>query len=360
MLGARGSSLRVAVGGATLAALLGTGMARAETGARAEDRVRAESGVVIHYESDDQLELARRVASELLSEGYAVDISRLAEQTPCDVDGPRLITVPRGTKAWIRLAADPSNPDLMVASICYLGAQPLLQQAAPSAPRAEANELALATAEALNGLRSKLPPLEADPELPPPRKEAPPEDRPEVLPPAPSEPFANSAVVGAAVVWNLPDFPAAPGVAARATLALVPSVGLLIDTFVPAVGRELASDEVTATVRTAWFRVGPRIGAGIGDFHLSGAALAGPALTWATAVASPPRTGTADVSPGAILTLGGLIEYPRGASVFASASVAASALLPGAQVKLGDAAPAPRGSWPVEASIGFGARWGER
>jgi hypothetical protein len=291
-----------------------------------------------------------------LSEGYAVDISRLAEATPCDVGGPRLVTVPRGTKAWIRLAADPSSPDTIVASICYLGAQPLLQQAAPSAPRAEANELALATAEALNGLRSKLPPLEADPELPPPPREI----HRAVLPILPADPEPNSAALGAAVVWNLPDFPAAPGATARATLGLVPHVGIVIDTFVPIVGRELASDEVTATVRTAWLRVGPRIGRWFGDFHFSGAALAGPALTWATAVAAPPRTGTADVSPGAILTLSALAEYPRGATIFACASASASALLPGAQVNLGDDAAAPEGSWPVEATIGFGARWGRR
>jgi hypothetical protein len=352
MTGARSFSL-CAAGVVVVLALFGAGRARAE------GKARGEAGVVIHYESDDQLELARRVASELLSEGYTVDISRLGETTPCDVDGPRLVTVPRGTKAWIRLASDPANPDTMVASICYLGAQPFLQQAAPSAPRAEASALALATAEALNGLRSRLPPLEADPEQPLPPKENPPDDRAGIVFPAPSERFANSAALGAAVVWNLPDFPAAPGVTARATLALVPHVGILIDAFVPTAGRELASEEVTATVRSAWFRVGPRIGKGLGDFDLSVAALAGPAITWATAVASPPRTGAADVSPGAVLTLSAFVEYPREATIFACAAASGSALLPGARVNLGDDATSPRGSFPVEASIGFGARWGE-
>src|SRR5690349_4396414 len=100
--------------------------------------VRAQSGVSIHYESADQLELA--------IDGYAVEVSTTTDPSPCDPNQSKLVSVPRGTKAWIRLAPDPSNPDTTVASICYLGAQPFLQQASPSAPRAEAQKLALATA----------------------------------------------------------------------------------------------------------------------------------------------------------------------------------------------------------------------
>jgi hypothetical protein len=318
---------------------------------------RAQSGVSIQYESADQLELARRVASELAIEGYAVDVSTTTDPSPCDPNQSKLVSVPRGTKAWIRLAPDPSNPDTIVASICYLGAQPFLQQASPSAPRAEAQKLALATAEALNGLRSRLPPIESAPE-----RAAPPREPPRVAPEqAPSGSLTprrvNSIVLGAAFVWNLPDFPAAPGVAGRATLGLTEFLGFTIDTFVPVVGRELASPDVVAKARTAWLRVGPRVHESAGDFELSAAALAGPALTWATAEALAPRIGTTDVTTGAVLTLSGFVEYPRRAAVFACASGSASALLPGVRVNLGDNAAAPRGFWPLEASIGFGARW---
>jgi hypothetical protein len=249
MLGARNRSLCVAIVTAVLAAFFPAG------------RARAEAGVEIQYEAADQLELARRVASELASEGYAVDISPLAEPSPCDMNGPKRVTVPRGTRAWIQLAPDPSDPDTIVASICYLGAQPFLQQAAPSAPRAEAQQLALATAEALNGLRSKLPPIERDPERIPLRQQRPPADLEQPAhAPSPPDRLVKDAVLGTTVVWNFPDFPAAPGVTARATLGLVPSVGIVIDAFVPTTGRELASDAVTATIRTSWFRVGPRFG----------------------------------------------------------------------------------------------------
>lgn len=346
MIGACTRSLCVAVA-VLFAALLSTG------------RARADASVSVRYESEDQLELARRVASELASEGYTVDIGSSAEQSPCDLNGPKLVSVPRGTRAWIRLMSDPSNTDTIIASICYLGAQPFLQQAAATAQRVEGQKLALATAEALNGLRSRLPPLESDPARAPPRKEDPPPARKqEARTTAAPGGLVNSAALGAALVWNLPDFPVAPGVTARATLGLVPSLGIVIDTFVPTTGQELASEAVTATLRTSFIRIGPRFRGAVGDFDLSVAALGGPALTWATAVASPPRVGTTDVTAGALLTLSAFVEYPRRATVFACASAAASALLPGVRVNLGDGAPAPEGSWPLEASIGVGIRWG--
>jgi hypothetical protein len=104
--------------------------------------------------------------------------------------------------------------------------------------------------------------------------------------------------------------------------------------------------------------VGPRFGWALGDFELSAAALAGPAVTWATGEARAPRVGTTDVTTGAVLSLATSLEYPRNAAVFACVSASASALLPAVEVDLGDGPPAPRGAFPLEASIGFGARWG--
>jgi hypothetical protein len=315
----------------------------------------AEVGVFIQVDSEDDFDVAQRIASELASEGYVTDIRASTEPSPCDPEGARLVSVTHETKAWIRLSAQPPGSDTIVASICYLGALPFLQQASPSAPRADPRQLALATAEALNGLRSKLPPLVADPEHSA-RPSAP--TQPAEPPPAAPPGIVNSAVVGTALVLNLPDFPLAPGVAARATLGVTSSVGITLDGFFPTSGREISSDEVTATLRSTYLRVGPRLDAPAGDFELSAAALAGPAVTWASAVAEAPHVGTADVSIGAILSLAAFVEYPRTTPVFACASVSASALLPGAKVDLADGDP-PRGSFPVEASIGFGGRWGD-
>jgi hypothetical protein len=347
MNGARSRLLTPAFGAALL---LSAGLARAE------------AGVSIQYESDDQHELARRVASELAIEGYAVDVRATIDPSPCDPSRSKLISVPRGTKAWIRLAADPADPDTIVASICYLGAQPFLQQASPSAPRADGQKLALATAEALNGLRARLPPIEGGPERavaerPAPIEQAPPLAREPAPAASATSGLVNSVVLGAAFVWCLPDLPPAPGVTARATLGVTDSLGFMIDAFVPASARELASRQVVAKIRMAWLRAGPRLHGSSGDFELSAAALAGPALTWATAEALAPRVGTTDVTTGAVLTLSAFVEFPRKAAVFAHGSAAASALLPGVRVRLGDEASAPRGFWPLEASIGVGARW---
>jgi hypothetical protein len=316
----------------------------------------AEVTVSVRYDSAEQLELARRITSELSSEGYAVNIAVAGEASPCEPDGARVVPVDQRATVWIRLATDPGRTDTAVASICYLGTLPFLQRAAVSAPSSEPQALALATAEALNGLRSKLPPLAVNPEhvagTAAPARDAPP-------PPAAArpEPLLNSALVGTALVLNLPDFPVAPGIVGRATLGVVPSLDLAIDAFVPTTGREVSSDEVTAALHTTWLRVGPRFRTSTGDVALSVAALAGPAVTWATGEARPPRIGTTDVTPGAVLSLAVYVEYPESAAVFASASASASALVPGVRVDLGDE-DAPKGAWPVEAAIGFGVRWG--
>jgi hypothetical protein len=341
-------SLRVAVACAVLAVLTATG------------RVRAEILVSLQYESKAELEHARRVASELASEGYTVEIGTIPELSPCDPNGPRLITISRGTKAWIRLAADPTDADKVVAFICYLGAQPLLQQAAPSAPRAEGEQLALAAAEALNGLRVRLPPIQNEPERAPrPAPKTPPKDEPRSAPVSQPDPVSNSLMLGASLVRNFPDVPTTPGITGRGTLGVVPVLGIVIEAFVPTTSGELASEAMTAKIRTSWVRAGPRLNWRLGDFEISGAVLAGPALTWVTAVAAPPRAGAADIATGAIVTLGASVQYPTSTPIFGSASLSASALLPGARVNLGEGAAVPRGYWPVDASIGVGARWGE-
>jgi hypothetical protein len=322
---------------------------------------RAEATVSVHYESEDQLELARRIASELATEGFAVEIQSTFEPSVCDAGATELVNVPKEGKVWIRIASNPDDAELAVASICYLGAQPLVLRAAPSAPRSDPGQLALATAEALNGLRSKVAPETATGAVPPPKPEHGTQDAsPRPSPPATgSRPrVPNSVAVAMTAVWTLPDLPVTLAASARATLGVVPGIGIALDALVPGGGPELETDATTARVRTAWFRVGPRFGAALDDFELSAAALAGPALTWVTAVASPPQIGATDLTPGAVLTLASTVEYPRRSPIFACVSAAASALLPGVEVDLGDGARKPRGSWPVEASIGLGARWG--
>jgi hypothetical protein len=315
-------------------------------------RAGAEVRVTVQYDSEERAELARRLVSELESEGYAVALTAEASPSPCDAKGTEPL-VTGDSRAWIRLGASPAAGDQAVASICYLGSLPFLQQASASAPGSDPRQLAVVTAEALNGLRSKVSPAKGDAALPPPR---------ELPPSTPVEPprapgLVNSIALGVGVLGNAPHYPAAPSVVVRANLGLTSAAGLIIDGLLPTSGAELASAQVTATVRTAWLRVGPRWRWVAGDFDLSGAVLAGAAVSWATAVALPPRIGTADVAPGALFSLAAALEYPRRSPVFACASASASALLPGLRLNLGEV-DSPRGSWPLEAAIGLGARWG--
>jgi hypothetical protein len=319
-----------------------------------EGRARAEVHVSIQYDSEQRVELARRLVSELESDGYTVEISAQPVSSPCEAKGGAPI-VSGDTRAWIRIGAAPDGSENAVVTICYLGSVPFLQQALASAPGSDPRQLAVVTAEALNGLRSKVSPAKATVAVP---------ERQESSPGAPPEPSrfrgpVNSLELGAGVLGNAPDYPAAPVVVLRANLGIDSAAGLWIDAVVPTSGADLTGAQMTATVRTGWMRVGPRVGGAVGDFELSGALLAGAAITWATAVATPPRIGTADVSPSAVFSLAAALEYPRRSTLFACASASASALLPGLRVDLGNG-DAPLGAWPLEAAIALGARWGER
>ncbi|HEX5098178.1 MAG TPA: hypothetical protein VFV94_01705 [Polyangiaceae bacterium] len=325
---------------ATLAATVGT-----------TSRAAAEVHVSVQYDSEERVELARRLGSELESEGYVVDLSATSGASPCEAKGTEPL-VTGDSRAWIRLGPAPSGGDDTVASICYLGSLPFLQQASASAPGSDPRQLAVVTAEALNGLRSKVSPAMAESELPQ-RREA----SPSAADLSPATPLANELSLGVAVLGNAPGYPAAPSATLRASLGVSAAADLVVDALVPTTGAEVTSPQMTATLRTAWLRVGPRLRWAAGDFELSGAVLAGAAISWATAVAVPPRIGTTDISPGALFSLAAAVEYPRRSPVFASVSASGSALVPGLRTNLGEGE-SPRGSWPLEAGIALGARWG--
>jgi hypothetical protein len=319
----------------------------------------ADVTVSIQYTGETQREFAERLVSELSSEGYVVESKAVEEPTPCDVNGAKLVSVGTGARAWIRLGEDPAGSETVVATICYLGALPFLQQASSSAPKSDPRMLALAAVEALNGLRSKVPahsPEEA--------REAPPAEQPAVPVTKKTSERAedaaprNSVTLGGAVMLNAPEFPVVPAFITGANLGIAPSAALSIDALLPVGGAELESPDVTAKVRTAWFRLGPRLHWAAGDFDISGALLAGPAVSWATAEARAPLAGTTDVTAGAVVSVKTNIDYPRRTPIFAFLGASASALLPGIRVKLDGSVSEPLGAFPLEASVGLGARWG--
>lgn len=318
----------------------------------ATSRAAAEVHVSVQYDSEERVELARRLGSELESEGYAVELSATNVTSPCEAKGTAPL-VTGDSRAWIRLGPAPSGGDSAVASICYLGSLPFLQQASASAPASDPRQLAVVTAEALNGLRSKVSPAMAESEVPQRRETAPPAT--DDVSPATS--LANSLALGVAVLGNAPGYPAAPSVTLRASLGMSAAADLVVDALLPTAGAEVTSTQMTATLRTAWVRVGPRLRWAAGDFELSSAVLAGAAISWATAVAVPPRVGATDISPGALFSLAAAVEYPRRSPVFASIAASGSMLLPGLRTNLGEGE-SPRGSWPLEAGIALGTRWG--
>lgn len=347
-MGARSGSM--GVGLSTLACVLSSAIPVAA----------APGSVSIQHDPARHAEAAARLASELGTEGYAVELRVEPEPTPCDPGAALPVSSDSVQKAWIRLTPGPDGDDVVVASICFLGSLPLLLKAAPSAPISEPRRLAVAAAEALNGLRSKVPGVAPVAEPPKPAPVAPPPARPVAPPPAVEQERPGASVAfGASLLATVPDLPPALGASLDAVLGVSASFGLALSGFVPVAGATVESPAVTAEVRSAWLRLGPRLSAPLGDVELSGALLVGPAVTWATAVARAPRRGAAAVSPGVIAGVGAALEYPRTGVLFARASASASVLVPGVRVELWSGEPRPRGTFPLGGAIGLGVRWGK-
>jgi hypothetical protein len=120
---------------------------------------------------------------------------------------------------------------------------------------------------------------------------------------------------------------------------------------------DLVGDNVELSVRSAFARLGVSRAFTASPVRLSVAAAAGPAITWATARAAPPRVGTTAVGLGVILAAGVSAEYPSHAPVFALLRAQAATLVPRIRFQLGTERSEPLGRALVEVAFGLGARW---
>jgi hypothetical protein len=310
--------------------------------------------VSVRWSSESARSAAARLASELMAEGYTVKAEPISVDSPCSA-----LPSPAGPssreQAWIALAAKPDGS--LEASVCYLGTRPAPAQATTSAADGDAVKLALATAEALNGLRARIAPAAVAPSAP--QLKAPPASPNVTEAPASSEVIPNMLRAGPALFWDPSVAPPVLAAALRADLGISKPWSIALDLLVPLGASEISALEATASVRTAWLRFGPSLSFELEDFALSTALLAGPALTWATAEARTPRVGSADVDPGFVASLATGLRYPARAKVFASLDVAASTRPPWARLALGPGTSPELGVVLLDACVGLGARWGD-
>jgi hypothetical protein len=314
--------------------------------------------VRISSEPPETAEYERRLAAELVSEGYTVEVDDLQSPIPCDGDvGERSPELDSGSaQAWVHLKrAAPDLPDVM-ATICYRSGDAPFQRSLSLRPRPDPRELAVAAAEALNGLHAKVP------NAPEPAFDTFAETGLALAAPAARVRTDDHRVfLGPAILRDVTGKASVFAVLAGAYLGIADHrFGILVDALWPVRGTELVGVEASAEPRLAWLRLGLRGTLRLKRWDVSGAVLAGPALIWARATTvRPPKIGAADVGASASFGVHASLAYRTSTPIFLYAATSMSTLLPRIEVDLGAGPPSRLGALVAVASVGLGARWGE-
>jgi len=328
-------------------------------GLLAAPRALAADRVWIVYSETALQPVAERLASELGTDGYTVELGPRDEPSPCEKPlAPGGASEVSSEAAWVRLSPDPNDASAVVAAICVRSTVALLERVASRGERSEPERFALATAEALNGLRAKVPVMSS-------------RNAPDVAAPSPERASRsdgasrdtpssgnNQLALTQTALLDLAELPPLWGGALAAELAVSSNVRVAFDTFVPVSSVELANEDARVTLRAAWVRTGISWSWLAGDARVGAALLAGPALTWASAEARAPRVGAADAKLGALLTLATTLEYPSHSRVFLLAAFRASGLFPAVRVAVATDTSKALGPLVAESSLGVGVRFG--
>lgn len=304
--------------------------------------------VVLTLEGEEQRELAERLAWELRSEGFEVEL-RAPAPLPCDDPRGSRAAWPGRTQIALRRTANRGDGVLVV--LCHESAAGDLRRASLEGALERPEDLAVSTAEALNGLRARLPPdtVRAAPAPQMPRASAP---EPRAAPPR-----RGQLWVGMTLASEVTELPAVEGVELGLGLDVVPRLALALETFWPVREAMLDAAGGTASLRLAWARLGPRARLRAGQFDLSAAFMLGPALAWTSGDVAAPRVGVTDVGAAAMLTLRGALEFPSTTPVYAFAAGGYSQLLPRFRIATDRGSAPELGQVLLEGSVGLGLRW---
>jgi len=288
--------------------------------------------------SAEGAEATSRTFVELQSEGYAVSWATDGA-SPC-TNANNADVAPRGS-AWIAVHVD-AAAGTIVASLCFVALQGTFEATSIAAPADDPRRLALATVEALNGLRTRPPP-----------RERPQVRTTEAIEPLPSALFAEPSMV-------LEAFGGRPliGAGFGFNAAIQGTLRLQLDGFVPLRSSEARGDQRELSLNAAWARFGPHLALRSAPLLVGASLQAGLAVIWASARTTPPLVGTTDITQAALFSAGAWLECPDASAVYFRASANASHLLPTVELELGNGAAQPFGKLLVDLGIGVGVRWG--
>jgi hypothetical protein len=287
------------------------------------------------------LDYGNRLFAELRSDGFAVESPPRSSASPCDTGNA---PSPDLDAAWLELSFDAETNEI-VTTLCYAAAG-VLERASVRGDARDPKRLALATVEALNGLRAR-PNTIARPLQPPIRVRLPP----------PAAPAFNAVFSDAALAIEGAGGGPLVGVTLGLDAALRGPWSIAAEAFWPVRETEASAADRELSLGATWVRVGPRLELIATPLRLGVSAEAGPALVWASARATPPLLGTTERTAAAIFSGGLWLEVPSASPVYLRATGLVSRLVPSIELELGDGRVRSFGELLVETSIGAGVRW---
>lgn len=303
---------------------------------------RAQLSVVVSQPSPEHDVAAAKLVAELRSEGYFVQWLSYPAQAPCD--DPTHASAAPSSGIWIELISAP-QAGKVAAIICYRPAPGALDQAKIAAPLDDPERVAIATVEALNGLRSgprRAPAIE--------HKVA------EDVAPLPPSPWGK-AVVGGAVMLD----PTGVGPVFGVEIGLSSSLGgdwsAGLDAYLPVVPAEEVTADRTLRLRAASIRVALRRAWTLNRAQILAMLEAGPTLVWATSEPRAPLIGTTQLAAGAVVGLAAGFVYPSSSPAFVHVRAGIARLFPEVRLQIDANDFRPFGRILLDASLGFGLHW---
>ena len=274
--------------------------------------------------------VVERLWAELRSAGYQVYAADPQSDTSCAATAPVALSLQAyGEAAWTQLSPRADDAELDV-RICYRDAGGRLAETAIRVSSADVDRSALATVEALNGLRAQ--PSDACAPCAP----APAPPTASLGTAAKARPARSALAAGAGLVFDPQGIGPIVGATGSLKAGLSQRLGLTLDVFVPVRAQQLQRADRNLTIDIAWCRFGPTLSWPLWQLTVNASLAVGPALVWADASAVPPLVGSSERTAAAVFSAGGSLELPRDAAWFLRAYYEVGGVLPRIQVTTGE------------------------
>lgn len=267
---------------------------------------RAELPVTLSQPSPEYGTAATQLVAELRAEGYVVQWLTYVAVSPCSDARPN-----SASGIWIELGPAAQQSDVTI-TICYRPVSRTADQTRVVAPLDPPRRLAIATVEALHGLRAGPRP-------------GPTAMRQEIIEMTPSisppEPLRAAFLLGLAFVTDPTGAGPVPGVELGLLSPLHRHFAVEVNAFIPAAAAKETGADRTLRLRTAWLRAGVRWTWALASIELFASVGAGAALVWAASEPTPPLLGTTRLAAAALVSAGVGLTYPHDSlfSVFVQA-----------------------------------------